>query len=140
MDEYHIYASSSDSETTFPSNTAADFIVVLPEELKLVGKWKLTLTELCVSIADNSDCKVVDVYIDCIHPSIVKGSFLPILRRIQVDVRRKGEFEFSSNHFNVVNKQKLDKIRFEIRDDSGALVQMSEDSVTRCALHLKRSD
>ena len=102
MDKLVMYLSSADSLNVHPANSNTDFIVDLPLNLQLCGQWELALLEL--------NRKNVYVYCDWCRESVIIGSLLPVLRKVNNEIQH---ILYIAMHPGTKNR-----IRLYIRDHS----------------------
>lgn len=86
--DFNLYISSRDSIKHYPGNHFNDFRVDLPKTLRLAQvhdhKWCVELTDavlLSSRISVNIPESIV-ILLDLVEPSIITGSFHPVLRRL----------------------------------------------------------
>lgn len=126
--EFYIYLSSRDSKQTFPTNSAGDFSVLLPERLQFnpLDSWSCGLVEL--SIPD----ELTDSVFLCSNfskNSIVGEQRLPVLRRIV-----GGYSDPSHVTYVPIRSTELSIVHLYLTRYDGVKVSLSSGE-TYCTLH-----
>ena len=131
-DEYYVYVSSTDSIKTFPTNTASDFTILLPDRLqfKPLESWSCGLVELLIPSALSNPAFLCSNFS---QSSIVGERRLPTLRRIV------NEYSDPSHVIYVpIRCSELDLIRLYITGYNDEKVSFGSGT-TYCTLHFIRN-
>ena len=122
----YLHLGSDDSITLFPKNTNTSFLCNLPDTIHLDGTWECALSGISGDLAAS-----YNVFCDFIEYSVIKGTRLPILRRV---TRRE---ELQNLQFVKVSQASLNKIHIYITDSNLKLLKTSSKN-THCTLCLRK--
>lgn len=124
--DFNLYVSSKDSVHHYPSNNFYDFRVVLPKTLRLRHipeyRWCVELTDAVLLGPNRITLPIpqsIVILLDLVEPSIISGSFHPILRRLwrnnegkQADIASSVITPLRVHRFNTIHIRVLtDKLK-----------------------------
>ena len=131
--EFYMYISSTDSVNTFPTNTASDFSVLLPDRIRFnpIESWNCGLVELIIPNELNEPAFLCSNF--C-QPSIVGERRLPVLRRI-IDLH------VDPSHVNYVpiRCSELAVLQMYLTDSTGQKLSLTTGT-TYCTLHFVQNE
>lgn len=118
QDLFYMFLSSEDCKGIYPQNTPQDFIVQLPERLRLQGSWSVALAEVTYP----SDFKGVTppwlhLEVDLCETSIVGDQKMSILRRLPSTAQH---LTFNPLFYIPMRHQEFDHVHVYIKEPSGA--------------------
>ena len=122
----YLHLSSDDSISLFPDNTNTSFVCNLPEIIQLNGTWECALCDIIGDLASS-----YNVFCDIIEYNIIKGTRLPILRK----VTRRGEMQ--NLQFIKVAQSSVNKVHIYVTDNNLKLLKPS-DKTTHCTICLRK--
>ena len=122
----YLHLSSDDSTSLFPDNTNTSFVCNLPDMIHLNGTWECALSDIIGDLASS-----YNVFCDLIEYNVIKGTRLPILRK----VTRRGEMQ--NLQFIKVAQPLVNKVHIYVTDNNLKLLKPS-DKTTHCTICLRR--
>lgn len=138
--QHYLHLTSKDSLDFHPDNTAADFVVELPDFVDLSGKWECALLEFkCDPLLSESGW--VLVFSDLCTQSYVKDAKLPLLRKVDLakaGVHGYAGVEFNLPHYLQLASREIRRLRIYLTDEDCSNLSLSANSSpTSCTLHLR---
>lgn len=132
QDRFYVFLSNEDSKTIYPQNSPQDFIVQLPERIKLYGSWSVALTEVSYPFKFRKGIvpNWLDIEVDVCEASIVGDQKQCILRRLPISGKH---LTFNPPFFFPVRHQEIDSIHVYIKDESGAVASFTS-GLSYCTL------
>ena len=124
-----LYLSWDDSIKTHPNNKPYDFIVDLPKTLRFLEKWEVALSDIKVKSSKKNSFYFV---VDFCQESFLKGSQLPVLRRVDEKVSA-----FAVPYFLDITKNEIQSIRVSLVDQNLDFYQLSDID---CVLELREKN
>ena len=133
-----LYLSSKDSQHLFPSNRSGDFLIALPQPLRLQQLHTLTLTEVCLYKPSQSlNGPYIDIFCDICQDSVANATIQPILRRIYLSPSvDHSVLDLTHTYPSLVRVGGINQLRIYIRNYRGELVpDIAETLYCTVALH-----
>ena len=113
QDAFYVFLSSEDCKHIYPLNTAQDFVVHLPERIKLYGHWTVALAEIKYPSKFKGDTPHW-LYLEA---DLCTGDGkMAVLRRLPVTA---SHLNFNPLFYLPIRHREFDKIHIHIRDPSG---------------------
>ena len=129
--DFHLFASSDDSNAYFEGNRPAVFTIKLPRDIQLSdkykGKWKCALLDFSYvpTFIDMAQPRYLIVCCDIIDPSYCYNSEQRILRKILVEPGTNRQYlTFETPYCMDIKQDLLNLIRFTIRTPDGHIAEM----------------
>ena len=141
----YIYVQSTDSTEVYPKNNSLSFTVQLPKRLHLGAGWTVALSELYlppVQVEGFSWTDTVPLLVctpQCAS-SVVKGSHVPLLRRVVLNDQEQREgvrLHFNPLYYIPLIQDDLDNISIYLKSTSEQKLSFG-DKTLYCTLHLKQ--
>ena len=121
-EHYPIYLSSTDSLSTYPSNTAYDFTSILAKEVRLdeLREWEVGVVEMKMTPSAEN------FYICCdfVEPSIVGEYYFPVLRRLLLQTSSLGgeiPYYIDTPFYMKMTRKNLERMRIYLSDEKGSV-------------------
>ena len=130
-----LFLSSSDSKLNSPFNEASEFIIQLPQLIKLHGNWEIALMEIHLPAQQVHDQILVMCNI-CGY-SYISNSSKPLLRKIEVQKMKTSSHIFNKPFYLPVVVSEFNQIKINISNDNFEKISFDEKSSVWCVLHLK---
>lgn len=141
-DEFFLYANSKDV-VDHPTNTANDFVVVLPHSLKLnEGSWKVALCDISWISTKTIRRDLMRIHVECdiVQPLICNKYHRRILSSIPVlaSTAKRVFYEPTLKRYVYINSNTIaETLHILLVDDDGEKVQNLGKNVS-LTLHFKR--
>ena len=141
--QFYVHLHSDASNVYFESNKPYEFTCVLPEELRLQGRWYVSLVELEYSSNRISEPEVplhLAIYSDICQDSIVSGSQASVLRYLPYRKKQGRVFENPGSYcYLLVNKQLVERISISIKTPGIAADRLFNTRPSRVTLHFSKA-
>ena len=129
--QFHLFLSSVDSMEYYPQNYPGQFLIHLPETLKLEGEWWVGLSDISYPEPLNSSC--INVMTNICEDSAWRGTKQAILRRIPTQGNINHHI-FTIPYYQRVRGKEIDWLSIYIRDENNQPVSFLKGTLT-CTLH-----
>ena len=140
MKDLYLYLHSRDSLELYPKNSPTECWIQLPKRYTLEGQWSCALIDLSLDCDFSPRRNRLYLCCDFVEDSYVRGTSLPVLRNIEVNVRYKKlkTEQFSHPLFIPVKVPHLHTLKLYLLDSQLHPVNFKENDL-HCVLHLKQT-
>lgn len=144
MKEVYLYISSNSSKDIYPSNSANDFRVKLPQSIYLNhshGSWAIGLLDLDLpQFDDGYKPQFITLESSSCVSSVYRSSLKPILQLLYLSEIRKGKpIRIANPRYVKLNTRQIDSLDLYFRDDTGHKPSF-KDGPVNLTLHITQEE
>ena len=140
MKDHYMYLHSRDSLALYPKNSPGECWIQLPKRYTLEGQWSCALIDVSLDCDFTPRSNRLYLCCDIVEDSYVRGTSLPVLRNIEVNVRyKKLKTELFPHPLYIpVKRTQLHLVKLYLLDNQLNPVNFKENDL-HCVLHLKQT-